>query len=360
MYKIHEFAELAGVTVKALRHYDRLGLLRPVRAGTGRYRRYQERDLERLEQIVALKFLGVPLKGMAALLQGDGPGGESPTLGDALRMQRRAVEAKQALLDRAARVLRAADEAMDAGQALSAAMLVQIIEVIQMQDAVEAMRKYYTEEGWERRRRYYEEGPAVEWHQLYRDVGAALDEDPGGERAQALADRWFDLTLRAYRGEVGLQTDSPTAWADREHWPEAMRQRIAQFNLEAVHEFIVKTATASCKKYFDPGAWARYEPRIRSGFGSHLWQAQVDLFRDIEAALGESRSGAAAHALVARWNEQLDGRSASDPEIRAGLVKAWEDRRNWGPRLRWQFEGICMMSFENILRCGEFLDAARV
>src|SRR5688500_11964633 len=59
-YRVHEFAELAGVTVKALRHYDRLGLLKPARTGSG-HRVYADKDLERLEQIVALKFLGLSL-----------------------------------------------------------------------------------------------------------------------------------------------------------------------------------------------------------------------------------------------------------------------------------------------------------
>ena len=44
-YRIHEFARLAGVTVKALRHYDRLGLLRPRRTGSG-YRVYSDSDLD--------------------------------------------------------------------------------------------------------------------------------------------------------------------------------------------------------------------------------------------------------------------------------------------------------------------------
>ena len=66
-YQIHEFAELTGVTVKALHHYDRLGLLKPQRALSG-YRLYVERDLERLEQIVALKFLGFPLQEIKAVL----------------------------------------------------------------------------------------------------------------------------------------------------------------------------------------------------------------------------------------------------------------------------------------------------
>ena len=66
-YRIHEFAELAGVTVKALHHYDRLGLLKPGRSDAG-YRMYRESDLERLEQIVALKFLGLPLKQVKVVL----------------------------------------------------------------------------------------------------------------------------------------------------------------------------------------------------------------------------------------------------------------------------------------------------
>ena len=54
-YKATEFAELSGVTVRALHHYDRLGLLRPKRTHNG-YRAYGEQELVRLEQIVALKF----------------------------------------------------------------------------------------------------------------------------------------------------------------------------------------------------------------------------------------------------------------------------------------------------------------
>ncbi len=51
-YRTREFAELAGVTVRALHHYDRLGLLKAKRTRAA-YRAYAARDLERLEQIIA-------------------------------------------------------------------------------------------------------------------------------------------------------------------------------------------------------------------------------------------------------------------------------------------------------------------
>lgn len=154
LYQVHEFAELAGVTVKALRHYDRLGLLRPGRTNAG-YRRYSERDLERLEQIIALKFLGFPLKQIRAALERS-----TPTLAEDLRRQRRALEEKQMLLGRAIRAIGAAEESLKTGAATDPALLKKVIEVIAMQDGIELMKKYYsTEEAWEKRRRYYEEGP---------------------------------------------------------------------------------------------------------------------------------------------------------------------------------------------------------
>src|SRR3954469_3355783 len=47
-YRVREFAELAGVSVKALHHYDRLDLLKPARTDAG-YRVYSLADLARLE-----------------------------------------------------------------------------------------------------------------------------------------------------------------------------------------------------------------------------------------------------------------------------------------------------------------------
>jgi len=81
-YRVQEFAALTGVTVKALHHYDRLGLLKPQRTAAG-YRLYAERDMERLEQIVALKFLGLPLKQIKVVLER-----AALELPEALHMQR--------------------------------------------------------------------------------------------------------------------------------------------------------------------------------------------------------------------------------------------------------------------------------
>ena len=71
VYRAKQFATLAGVTVRALHHYDRMGLLRPKNRSQAGYRLYSNRDFARLEQIVVLKFLGMPLKQIRRLLEPD-------------------------------------------------------------------------------------------------------------------------------------------------------------------------------------------------------------------------------------------------------------------------------------------------
>jgi DNA-binding transcriptional MerR regulator len=359
LYRVHEFAGLAGVTVKALYHYDRLGLLKPGRSGAG-YRMYADRDLERLEQIIALKFLGIPLKQIAAVLER-----AALELPDALRMQRQAIEEKQALLGRAIRAIRRAEEALEPGKPADPAILKRIIEVIDMQDDIDAMKKYYsTAEAWEQRRRYHEEGPSPEWKELYRDVLAALEEDPASETAQALADRWLNLSLRAWSGDPAVQTPNVTAWMDREHWPAAMKERIAKFRIEEVTGFIKQAALSSRRKYFSQEAWAKVvEMRddLRKQAAEDLarcWQASVDLFRDVEASLAEDPAGEPAQALAARWLALVDSTSGGHPEVKDGVMKVWADRRNWTATLRWQMESLYMATSERFEKAADFIERA--
>ena len=71
MFKIGDFARLGGVSVRALRHYDEIGLLSPadVDAGSG-YRLYAAHQLGPLNRIVALKELGFSLTQIDGILSG--------------------------------------------------------------------------------------------------------------------------------------------------------------------------------------------------------------------------------------------------------------------------------------------------
>jgi DNA-binding transcriptional MerR regulator len=243
LYRVQEFAELAGVTVRSLHHYDRLGLLKPRRTPAG-YRLYSLCDLDRLEQIVALKFLGIPLKEIGTFFNGG-----SYALPEALSMQRRVLEEKRRLLDNAINAIREAEQATRQGERPESAVLKKIIEVIEMQDNMDWSKKYYSEEAQariEERKSLWspenQERWSREWSDLFRDVEAALGEDPASERAQALAARWKEL-VEAFTGrDPQITAGLSKMYQDRSKWPASMQERMQPFSNHQVWEFIQKAS----------------------------------------------------------------------------------------------------------------------
>ena len=71
-YTVNQLAQLAGISVRALHHYDEIGLLKPAFTGDNRYRYYGEEELLRLQQILIHRELDIPLAEIAAIL--DAPG----------------------------------------------------------------------------------------------------------------------------------------------------------------------------------------------------------------------------------------------------------------------------------------------
>ena len=60
--KVKEVAELFGISIRTLHHYDKIGLLTPSEVTDNRYRLYSEENLETLQQILFFRELGFPLK----------------------------------------------------------------------------------------------------------------------------------------------------------------------------------------------------------------------------------------------------------------------------------------------------------
>jgi DNA-binding transcriptional MerR regulator len=238
-YRTTAFAALAGVTPRALRHYDRLGLLKPRRSPAG-YRLYTERDLEALEEIVALKFIGVPLKDIAAIRRhATGP------FVQILRAQLETLQARRRLLTRAIDAIAAAEASLRGGATLDAQLIKRLIEVMHMDQDREDTVATYT--ALLKAKAAYlssltaEQRAAMrqQWTTLIDDVRNALGEDPASPRAQALLDRWIAL-LQQLRGPFPDGSAAPDlnlafqpaselrekVWARRAEWlpPDAAEQ----------------------------------------------------------------------------------------------------------------------------------------
>ncbi|MGJ9382782.1 MerR family transcriptional regulator [Salipaludibacillus sp. CF4.18] len=68
MLKIKEVADIVGVSVRTLHHYDQIGLLKPKKLEENGYRLYNEKDLDRLQQILFFKEMEVPLRMIKRIL----------------------------------------------------------------------------------------------------------------------------------------------------------------------------------------------------------------------------------------------------------------------------------------------------
>lgn len=67
-YTVNKLAKLAGVSSRTLRYYDEIGLLTPKRISSNGYRIYGQKEVDRLQQILFYRELGVPLDEIGRVL----------------------------------------------------------------------------------------------------------------------------------------------------------------------------------------------------------------------------------------------------------------------------------------------------
>src|SRR5579859_5789450 len=228
MYRVSDFAEKAGVTVRTLHHYDRLGLLKPSGRTEAGYRLYGEGDFARLQQIVTLKFIGLPLRQIKDLLDGS-----DLDLAATLRLQRRLLQEKRVQLEAAIQAIEEAERSLKSSRAPDLAALKKIIEVMERQNAMEWTKKYYSEEAQakiaERARTWTPELQAKveqDWKTLIADVEAAIaaKADPAGTKALALARRWSELLRGFTGGDPEVQEGLNKLYSDPGGWPASFKK----------------------------------------------------------------------------------------------------------------------------------------
>lgn len=212
-------AKRFGVSAKALRVYERMGLIAPARTEAG-WRAYGRADIERLAAIVALKQLGLPLKRIATLLEGSGD------LAAVLALQQAALEDAKAANEEALALVRAARRRLAEHDALSTDELANLIRRSKMSEfkwtpKMESLaQKHYTQEQLtELKSRNFTDADqarvSAAWAQVYEDL-AALGEsvDPAsapalaiGRRANALIQEFTQGDPSLFKAVTGMKKD---------------------------------------------------------------------------------------------------------------------------------------------------------
>jgi DNA-binding transcriptional MerR regulator len=238
-FQPHAFAKLAGVTIRALHHYDRLGLLKPSGRTAAGYRLYTDRDLVRLEQIVALKFIGFSLSQIRDLLNR-----KDLDVLSALREQRQIIAHKRDQLEHAIRAIERAEQAVSAGGPTDWEPFRKIIEVIQMQTRKDWMKKYYTQGQLENLKTRWSPEVQAEsergWAELARDTEAAIarGESPESDVGLKLAERRQKLIDLFTGGDPGIAASLQRLSEDEANWPKDFKRPFS----DSVNKFLCDAA----------------------------------------------------------------------------------------------------------------------
>ncbi|MGZ8177280.1 MerR family transcriptional regulator [Williamsia sp. SKLECPSW1] len=204
-YRVGRLAELTGLTVRALHHYDELGLVRPSGRTSAGYRLYDESDVERLYRVIALRSLGLPLERIADVL--DDASSVASTLAEHDRAVADQIAALQAVRSRIAIGLASVRDARG-----SSSDLLDVIREVMTMD--ETMSRYFDADQLgelnKRRETVGDERIAqVEnrWPSLIAEVDAAIADgvDPASPRAVALAVEWMGLLEEFHGNDPGLK-----------------------------------------------------------------------------------------------------------------------------------------------------------
>jgi MerR family transcriptional regulator, thiopeptide resistance regulator len=206
LWKVGELAKQTGLTVRALHHYDEIGLLTPSQRSASGYRLYDGDDIARLLQILSLRQLGFSLDEIRESLAKP-----DLSLQRVLELHigrlRDGIELQRKLCSR----LETVAERLRSSEVVSVEEFLETMEA--MMDAETMFEKYYTPEQLqqleERKKMLGEEHireVEQEWPRLIAQVREEMAKgtDPASETMQRLSKRWMELVQEFTGGDPGI------------------------------------------------------------------------------------------------------------------------------------------------------------
>ncbi|PYZ97515.1 MerR family transcriptional regulator [Alteribacter lacisalsi] len=189
--QVKQVAELTGVSVRTLHHYDKIGLLKPESVTEAGYRIYSDDNLEKLQQILFFREIGFPLSKIKDIL--DNPDFNRK---EALRLQRNALMEKRRRLNR---------------------MIATVEKTLDHERGDREMSKKEQFEGFDFSRNPYEQEARDRWgdkavdqsqekvkgfdtavmqqemNDLYRELASIRHLDPASNEAQQAIGKWYRM-----------------------------------------------------------------------------------------------------------------------------------------------------------------------
>jgi len=243
MFTVKQLSKLAGVTPRALRHYDDIGLLKPSRIGENGYRYYGEEALLKLQQILFYRELDFPLEEIRKIT-----GRRDFDLLGALQSHREALQKKAARLDQLLVTVDNTIQHIKGEKLMSQKGLFKgFSEEEQDKLAQEAEQMYDPETVRESNRKWKayskekKEAILAEGNQIYADMIAAMPKGASSAEVQAIVERWrshmdyfWTPNLDQLLGLASMYNDDPKFKSNFDD----MHPKLAEFMREAVTVYV--------------------------------------------------------------------------------------------------------------------------
>lgn len=207
-WQVKDLSNITGVSVQTLHHYDRIGLLKPSLRRPNGYRLYSEKDLIRLQQIIALKFFGFELTQIKKLLSGN------VDLFEHFSIQTKFLDEKAESLLKASQTLKNIVSDYSPSKSISWEKVIQLIEVFRMTEKLEnawvsnvltpeELKQYAKFESSLKDR--YSTGKQQQfetaWKKVVQEIRANLKQDPKSEEGMRIGKKVMDLINDLYGKE---------------------------------------------------------------------------------------------------------------------------------------------------------------
>ena len=309
MLKVGELAKRSGLTVRALHHYDSIGLLTPSARSDSGYRLYNSDDIARLHQVQALRRFGVPLAGIAAFLAS--PGSQLQAI---VGQQ---IEALTRQIDQAAQLreqLTALQRQIAAGEEPDLSTWLSTLELMTMYD------KYFTKDELERLPMLQQQASGQsEWPGLVVRMRALMDAGvpPADPRAQQLGQHWMTMLERDTGGNPEFRA---RLIAMHEQEPSLAEQTGVT---AAMKEYVMAALTESRLAIYQRYLSAEEFAFMRANIGKRKmeWPPLVTAVR-AQMEAGAKPGDPAVRALAIKWFELFRSHAGDNPETHAKIRAA--------------------------------------
>ncbi len=245
-YTVKAVSKLAGISVRALHHYDHIGLLRPASLSPAGYRQYSEADLERLQEVLFFRELGFSLAEIKRIVS-------SPRYDrrGALQEHRRLLLEKRQRLDKLIQSVERTLAALEEGSRMSEQEMFEGFDQKQIDAWTAEARERWGAANVDESLRRTAHYTKADWQALFAEMGELtqtiadnLERGPADPAVQEQVGRWhrlinerfYNCPPEVFRGLGDLYVDDPRFTATY----EKVRPGLARFMREAMHYYVDK------------------------------------------------------------------------------------------------------------------------